>query len=72
MTAYGSATYNIKYDCYVCRDNDWEGKDFLYCLTNQQFIVCPTCGNKRCPKATWHENPCTGSNDAGQIGSRFQ
>ena len=30
------------------------------------FIVCDTCGNKRCPHATDHRNHCTGSNDVGQ------
>lgn len=35
------------------------------------FIVCPTCGNKRCPKATHHDNECTGSNEPGQEGSRY-
>lgn len=36
------------------------------------FIVCPECGNKRCPKATHHDNYCTGSNEPGQWGSRYQ
>lgn len=36
------------------------------------FIVCPECGNKRCPKATFHEYECTGSNEPGQKGSRFE
>ncbi len=36
-----------------------------------RFIVCPECGNKRCPKGTWHENACTGSNDPQQPGSRY-
>lgn len=35
------------------------------------FIVCPDCGNKRCPRATHHDNACTGSNDPGQPGSRY-
>jgi hypothetical protein len=35
------------------------------------FIVCPDCGNKRCPRATSHLNACTGSNEPGQLGSRF-
>lgn len=35
------------------------------------LLVCPTCGNKRCPKATHHGNACTGSNEPGQTGSRF-
>lgn len=35
------------------------------------FIVCPDCGNKRCPKATHHDNDCTNSNESGQTGSRY-
>ena len=35
------------------------------------FVVCPECGNKRCPKATDHNNPCTNSNDPGQPGSIY-
>ena len=35
-----------------------------------RMIVCPECGNKRCPRATWHEHACTGSNEYGQDGSR--
>jgi len=30
------------------------------------FIVCNTCGNKRCPRATWHGYACSGSNDTNQ------
>lgn len=33
--------------------------------------LCPDCGNKRCPKATWHANACTGSNEPGQPGSNY-
>lgn len=36
------------------------------------MIVCPKCGNKRCPHATHHDNECTNSNASGQRGSRFQ
>ena len=35
------------------------------------FIVCPRCGNKRCPRGTDHGLACTGSNDTGQRGSRY-
>lgn len=42
------------------------------CLANHQYmILCPDCGNKRCPKATDHDNPCTGSNDPEQEGSVY-
>ena len=36
------------------------------------FIICPDCGNKRCPKATDHRLECTGSNEPGQKGSRYE
>jgi len=36
-----------------------------------RMIICPTCGNKRCPHATDHRNACTGSNDLGQAGSAY-
>lgn len=37
-----------------------------------KFIVCPLCGNKRCPHATSHVFPCTGSNEPGQKGSDYE
>lgn len=36
-----------------------------------QMILCPVCGNKRCPRANSHENECTGSNEPGQPGSSY-
>lgn len=36
-----------------------------------QMVVCSTCGNKRCPKATNHTLDCTGSNELGQPGSAY-
>lgn len=38
----------------------------------QRMIVCPQCGNKRCPRATSHDNACSGSNEPGQDGSRYK
>ena len=35
------------------------------------MVTCPDCGNKRCPKATHHDNACTGSNEPGQEGSVY-
>ena len=37
----------------------------------QRMILCPTCGNKRCPRATHHDNRCTRSNAVGQAGSVY-
>ncbi|HIC8898354.1 hypothetical protein LWT81_16575 [Enterobacter hormaechei] len=40
-------------------------------LTDMRFVVCPDCGNKRCPHANDHRNSCTGSNEPGQEGSAY-
>lgn len=37
----------------------------------RQMIVCPNCGNKRCPKSIDHDLPCSGSNEPGQTGSIY-
>ncbi len=34
-----------------------------------RMILCPFCGNKRCPHASDHRYQCTGSNAVGQEGS---
>lgn len=47
--------------CETCWDKDY-----------QIMHVCPECGNKRCPKATYHRNACTGSNEVGQKGSSWE
>jgi len=48
--------------CYNCADP-------LTQLT--RMIVCPKCGNKRCPHATNHNMECTDSNAVDQEGSRY-
>ena len=40
-------------------------------ITLSRMILCPDCGNKRCPHATNHNNACTNSNEPGQPGSRY-
>lgn len=54
--------------CHACLDDPSLG---WLNPTNRLMIVCPTCGYKRCPRATHHDNPCTGSNEPGQEGSRY-
>jgi len=55
--------------CRACnRDTKGPG-GWPYLATT--FVVCPDCGNKRCPKANDHQHACTGSNDAGQLGSAY-
>jgi hypothetical protein len=45
--------------CERCRPNT---------VGYMRMVLCPTCGNKRCPRASWHGYKCTGSNDVGQVG----
>lgn len=58
---------------------DWRSEPPCWCHTcrpvtvfDMRFIVCPTCGNKRCPKANDHRHECTGSNEPGQKGSAYE
>ena len=62
MSDKGYQTAPLKCYCYNCSD------PYRRMTT---FIVCPTCGNKRCPKATDHNLECTNSNEPGQKGSRY-
>ena len=55
----------MKCYCHTCRPIDPKDPESVY------MRLCPLCGNKRCPKATDHNNECSGSNDAGQIGSIY-
>jgi hypothetical protein len=48
--------------CYNCSDSN---------TRMTRMILCPECGNKRCPRATDHSNACTNSNESGQEGSRY-
>lgn len=41
-------------------------------LADMRMVLCPSCGNKRCPHATNHELACTGSNEPGQKGSSYE
>ncbi len=40
-------------------------------MTDMRFVICPDCGNKRCPHANDHRHECTGSNEPGQEGSAY-
>jgi hypothetical protein len=55
--------------CYEC--NKDRKTDSGWPWTMSYMIVCPTCGNKRCPKATDHTLECTNSNEPNQKGSRY-
>lgn len=55
------------YDCNLSFNDPVSGLPIVM----TRMIVCPTCGNKRCPHATNHRHTCTGSNEPGQPGSRY-
>jgi hypothetical protein len=48
--------------CHTCRP---------ITLEDMRMVLCPQCGNKRCPRATDHTLECTHSNEAGQVGSIY-
>lgn len=51
-------------DCWCCTCRPVK-------MNDMRFVVCPECGNKRCPHANDHRNACTGSNEPGQEGSAY-
>ena len=55
----------MKCHCHTCRPIDHRDPESVF------MRLCPSCGNKRCPKATDHNNECSDSNDAGQVGSIY-
>ena len=61
-------------DCRQClrdRDEHTMWGDFKAPAAMYTFIVCASCGNKRCPHATDHRHACTNSNAPGQAGSIY-
>lgn len=57
-------------DCHACLVNVKDESGFPVSAT--RMILCPECGNKRCPKASNHRYDCTNSNDTGQVGSIYR
>lgn len=47
--------------CGTCRPISWTDP------TSMRMILCPDCGNKRCPKALHHDCICTNSNETDQV-----
>lgn len=59
--------------CHQCiKDGNLKIKGNDWPLSVGMMILCPTCGNKRCPQANNHRNPCTNSNESGQQGSGYE
>jgi len=63
----------MKCHCYECRKDEVVTQlgDFPITYPMTTMILCPKCGNKRCPHATDHKLECTNSNEPGQPGSRY-
>lgn len=57
-----NAETSTKCWCHTCRP---------VTFSDSRLVVCPECGNKRCPHANDHRNACTGSNEPGQEGSAY-
>lgn len=60
----------IDVDCLKCQGDAIDSGQLKW--WGGFMVVCSECGNKRCPKASWHENACTGSNEPGQPGSAYR
>ncbi len=56
-------------NCHKCVD---ERVGTLENMLKRRMILCPKCGNKRCPKASDHTLACTNSNEPNQEGSIYQ
>lgn len=57
--------------CITCWDRYAEELG-AFPISGIRMTLCPDCGNKRCPRATDHNNECTGSNEPGQKGSIYE
>lgn len=76
---FGKKTPNKVWDgvecsCHRCikEKNLVEHEGNFFPLSSTRMILCPTCGNKRCPHASDHDLACTDSNDPGQPGSVYR
>jgi len=56
----GSASVGCGH-CWKCMDASG--------ISPMGYVLCPVCGNKRCPKAADHDLACTHSNASGQPGA---
>lgn len=62
--------------CLYC-DNEWDrimnelDPDGWLSRIAKHMVVCPACGCKRCPRATYHDHVCTKSNATGQHNSSY-
>jgi len=66
----GSMKLISEIDCMIC-EGEARARGEIGILDQRFPNYCPECGCKRCPKSTWHGNPCTHSNEPGQPGSFY-
>jgi hypothetical protein len=82
MVIYSKIDGSEKCECHRCTDEFMHRiKDVPYDAASDEdkermqeifkMILCPICGNKRCPHASDHRLECTGSNAPGQPGSVY-
>lgn len=64
----------VECHCHRCigEKNLVEREGSFLPMNSTRMILCPQCGNKRCPHASDHDLACTNSNDPGQPGSVYQ
>ena len=55
---------------YKRRENE-SNAEYFFRLPPTKMILCPECGDKRCPHASDHRLACTGSNEPGQASSIY-
>lgn len=56
-------------NCHKCIKEELTISDNVFIPL--RMILCPECGNKRCPKASDHQLSCTKSNEPNQKGSIY-
>ncbi len=61
----------VQCTCHRCIKEFDLKDDFGFRISGSRMIVCPECGNKRCPRASDHRLACTKSNASGQPGSIY-
>lgn len=74
LEMFGIPLQKSRCQCRKCLRDRNEGVSMggvLWPIEATRMILCPECGNKRCPHATDHRNACTGSNEPGQPGSAY-
>lgn len=70
--AIAATEEKVRHCCFRCQAEDIERLPLDQQINAARAFAPCECGNKRCPKSTWHENACTGSNEVGQPGSAWE